>query len=119
MAAPIPCEIRGIRYPSFGAAAKALGCTASAIWLAAEEGRLDGVATGRKPSLYKACRINGQKFPSYTIAANALGVSRQTISSLVRNGSSQLIRRYRQTRCDGEMALDDGELVCSVCGELA
>ena len=28
-------------------------------------------------------------------------------------------RGYRPTRCDGEMAMDDGELVCSVCGELA
>ena len=28
-------------------------------------------------------------------------------------------RGYRPTRCDGEMVLDDGELVCNVCGELA
>jgi hypothetical protein len=69
----IPVTIRGITYPSRGAAARALGVTRGAIFAANKFGWLDHVGLGRgRP---RPVTIGGQEYPNARVAAKALSLS--------------------------------------------
>lgn len=74
---PVPTKINGSVYPSQASAARALGCSASAVWLAIEEGREPGGKRGRRAV---KCYVNGRIYPSVTDAAKDLGVTKAAIS---------------------------------------
>ena len=86
MTAPVPVRVRGMLFPSLTAAAKHLGISVAAVWIAIEEGREDSVGLNSKPALRKPCRINGMTFISRTAAAAALGVTRAAISRAIAAG---------------------------------
>ena len=68
--------IRGIRYPSQRAAARALGVCDAAISQAKDEGRLDAVATGeRRPHRGKCVEVDGITYPSIRAMSRALGIT--------------------------------------------
>jgi DNA-binding transcriptional LysR family regulator len=86
----IRVRIHGREYPSQVAAAKALGVSRHAIWLAIEQGREDSVGRRAKPTLCKPCTINGTRYGSRTEAAEALGVTVSAISVALRRGRHQV-----------------------------
>lgn len=86
MTAPVPVRVRGMLFPSLTAAARHLGISVAAVWIAIEEGREDSVGLNSKPKLWKSCHINGIHFISRTAAAAALGVTRAAISRAIASG---------------------------------
>jgi hypothetical protein len=79
--------IRGIEYPTLGAAAAALGVSKVAICKARKAGRLDTV--GLNPSMSEPIpvKIRGKKYPSMYAAAKALGMSPTTVWSAAGRGT--------------------------------
>lgn len=67
--APCPVTIRGITYPSQGAAARALKVPASAISKALDLGTLDNVGLGRNHDRKQALTISGVHVESVRAAA--------------------------------------------------
>ena len=85
----VPTRIRGVDYPSMGAAARALGVTRGAIWYAMEKGTLDRCGLGAigigaaVTGLRKPCWYRGKHYPSRSDAARAHGVSVSAVSRSV------------------------------------
>ncbi len=78
MPAPVPTMMNGRRFPSMAAAARALGVSRYAVWLAVERGQS---SVGRKPGRPgMRCYVWGKVYPSLTAAAAAHGLSRQAAS---------------------------------------
>lgn len=81
---PVATLIRGVLYPSQGAAAIALGVSQASVFRAMEEGRLDTLGLHpRGPRAARRVCINGVWFPSQRKAAAHFGMPQQEISRLV------------------------------------
>ena len=89
----IPVEIRGVLYPSCGAAARALGVTPASIHAARARGTLDRVATGRRGKRPMRVRIAGQVFRDAHAAAAAYGVKVGTVYQALHQGDPDRIAR--------------------------
>lgn len=82
---PVPTMIRGVLYPSQGAAARALGVHYTTVQKAMEDGRLDGVGLNpRGRGLSMAVVIDGVEYPSIRQAAKATGLSKELIGKIAR-----------------------------------
>ena len=74
---PVPVSMLGFSFPSMSAAARAFGCSRSAVWLAIEDGREVSGQRGRRGV---QCYVAGKRYPSVKAAAEALGVTSAAIS---------------------------------------
>lgn len=108
----IPCEIRGEVYPSFKAAAEALGISPTAITrMLNRKGTLETVGLGKngpigKTNAAKEITLWGETFASRTEAAKALGMTRECFSKRISKSASQnqkhslmlSVMQYKQKR---------------------
>ena len=58
-------NVRGVEYPSYTAASKALGVCRQAVANAVERGRLDGLGLGPVAAHKKRIAIKSEKFPRW------------------------------------------------------
>lgn len=87
-----PVTIRGTRYPSHTAAARALGITRQAIGAALDAGRLDALGAARAGP--RPVRVGDAVHRSINAAAQALGLCNETLRT-------RLHRAGRWTAPDG------------------
>ena len=93
----IPCEIRGVVYPSITAAAKAVGVTpASITQMLDRKGTLETVGLGKKnpgpvgkTNAAKPITLWGIKFASRTDAAKKLGICRVKFTRSISKAASK------------------------------
>lgn len=78
-----PVIIRGTRYRSGKAAARALGVAPSTISTAIRRGKLDTVGLGRGCSSQRPVKVGGILYPSCLDAARALGVTAGQMSNFL------------------------------------
>ena len=86
----IPVTVRGVYYPSQGAAAAALGVTTAAISLATKRGKLSRVGLGSKPEPVPL-RIRGVDYPSLNAAHRALNIPRSTLWRALEEGRLETV----------------------------
>jgi hypothetical protein len=84
IAAPEPVLIRGVRYPSMGAAARALGVTRRAIVHALDEGTPDRVGTGK--SQPRKFIYRGVTYRSQAACARAFRIPSNTFNDRLARG---------------------------------
>lgn len=85
MADPKPITIRGVTYGSHGAAARDLGVTRAAIFLARQRGTLESVGAGATSA--SPVKIRGKVYPSGYAAARELGLCKSTIYNALEKGT--------------------------------
>lgn len=76
----LPITIRGERYPSITAAARALGVSISAMHKAYHTGRAELAGALRGKTRSQPLTVNGVEYPSIAAAARALGRDRETLA---------------------------------------
>jgi DNA-binding transcriptional LysR family regulator len=74
---PIETAMAGQVFPSLSEAARALGVSVSAVWLALEQGREVGGKRGR-PGV--RCYVDGRVYPSVKAASEAMGITPAAVS---------------------------------------
>lgn len=77
MPAAVPVRMCGNEYQSLTDAARDLGVSKSAVWVALESGRDIGGKRGRRGV---KCYVSGAVYPSVKDAALALGISSAAVS---------------------------------------
>jgi len=84
-------KVRGWIYPSVRAAAETLGVTINAVYSALNRGNIDKLGLGKARK--KPIDLYGVLFPSMTAAALALNFKRTYLSTVMRRGSVQGLKR--------------------------
>ena len=102
-----PITVRGVRYESTSAAARALGVSKVYLRRARRRGRLDGVGCGKgnlldgSPRVPPAagrpgprsipCTVKGVDYPSRAAAARALGISPRAVTAALAEGRADRV----------------------------
>ena len=110
MSRGVPVTIRGVTYPSFSAAARALNVAPQTVRQAKARGTLHRVGLGQLGKERMPVRIGGVTYADVYAASAALGVSRYTIWAAIHDGDPDRLVRPRVYRAPNERPVTLGGL---------